>query len=369
LTTITGVKKIAVLRANVLGDFIFALPALQALRVTWPHAEIVYLGRAWHSEFLNGRKGPWDRVIAVPVFKGIPQEHDTIQDEQQVHNFFNAMQQQEFDVALQMHGGGRYSNPFILKLGARYTAGFKTHDAVPLDINIPYCVYHNEVLRYLELTTAIGCSIPSVVPSITVTDKDHAELQKKVTVQQPFIVLHPGGSSIRRRWPAENFAKAANAVAAKGYHIYITGTTDEEEMALTMLKTMHVPASNLCGQLSLPALTSLLSQASLVISNDTGPLHLARALNTPTVGLFQGVNMIMAAPMQVYRHRTCIAWLGHCPLCGLSFREDNFNNPQGKCKHATSFLEEIPVDEVVENALELLNVHDDRVQSHFHNYH
>lgn len=369
MTTITGVKKIAVLRANVLGDFIFGLPALQALRVTWPHAEIVYLGRAWHSEFLNGRKGPWDCVIAVPVFKGIPQEHDTIQDEQQVHNFFNAMQQQEFDVALQMHGGGRYSNPFILKLGARYTAGFKTHDAVPLDINIPYCVYHNEVLRYLELTTAIGCSIPSVVPSITVTDKDHAELQKKVTVQQPFIVLHPGGSSIRRRWPAENFAKAANAVAAKGYHIYITGTTDEEEMALTMLKTMHVPASNLCGQLSLSALTSLLSQASLVISNDTGPLHLARALNTPTVGLFQGVNMIMAAPMQVHRHRTCIAWLGHCPLCGLSFREDNFNNPQGKCKHATSFLEEIPVDEVVENALKLLNVHDDRVQSHFHNYH
>lgn len=352
------------LRANVLGDFIFALPALQALKATYPNAEIVYLGREWHSEFLSERKGPWDRVIPVPVCKGIPRERDSIQDEQQVQHFFNAMQHENFDLALQMHGGGRFSNPFVLQLGARHTAGFKTPDALPLDINIPYCVYHNEVLRYLELTTAIGCSVPFIAPSITVTEKDFLELKKRVQVQLPYVVLHPGGSSIRRRWPAENFGKVADAVAAKGYHIYITGTADEQEMAHTMLQTMHWPADNVCGQLSLQALTALLSGASLLISNDTGPLHLARALNTPTVGLFQGVNMIMAAPVQAHRHRTCIAWLGNCPLCGLSFRQDDFNNPQGDCKHAVSFLEEIPVDEVAETSLELLTACGERRDVH-----
>ncbi len=110
-------KKIAVLRANALGDYIFVLPALQALRNKYPKAEIVYLGREWHKGYLNGRPGPVDRVIVVPPYPGISEREEFIPDENVLTEFFNGMQNEEFDIAFQLHGGGRNSNPFLLRLG------------------------------------------------------------------------------------------------------------------------------------------------------------------------------------------------------------------------------------------------------------
>src|SRR3954451_12192516 len=63
---IPGVRRIAVLRANALGDFILTLPALDALAAAYPEAEIVLLGRSWHRELLVGRPGPVHRVIEIP---------------------------------------------------------------------------------------------------------------------------------------------------------------------------------------------------------------------------------------------------------------------------------------------------------------
>ncbi|MEJ7682000.1 MAG: hypothetical protein WKG06_29940 [Segetibacter sp.] len=64
-----NIHKIAVLRANALGDFIVTLPALKAIRSTYPDAEIVLLGKPWHKEFLIEGRTPVDRVIIVPVKK------------------------------------------------------------------------------------------------------------------------------------------------------------------------------------------------------------------------------------------------------------------------------------------------------------
>ncbi len=68
---VPNIGKIAVLRASALGDFIFALPALEALRVAYPQAEIVLLAKKWHADFLANRPGPVDRVVVVPISKGV----------------------------------------------------------------------------------------------------------------------------------------------------------------------------------------------------------------------------------------------------------------------------------------------------------
>src|SRR5947209_2394584 len=117
-SVVGGVRKIAVLRANALGDFIVALPALDALRATYPDAEIVLLAREWHAEFLHNRPGPVDRVIPVPAVPGIGSAPDEPVDEVALAAFFHEMQAERFDLALQLHGGGRNSNPFILRLRA-----------------------------------------------------------------------------------------------------------------------------------------------------------------------------------------------------------------------------------------------------------
>jgi len=71
-TRVPEVEKIAVLRANALGDYLFCLPALESLRAAYPQAEIVLLGAPWHSRFLTGRSGPVrNRVVVVPALPGI----------------------------------------------------------------------------------------------------------------------------------------------------------------------------------------------------------------------------------------------------------------------------------------------------------
>src|SRR4051794_29589183 len=110
------IKKIAVLRANALGDYIFVIPALQALRETFPSAEITLLGREWHKEYVENRPGPVDRVVVVPAYPGISEREGFVPNPEDLDVFFNKMQEEQFDMAFQLHGGGRNSNPFLLRL-------------------------------------------------------------------------------------------------------------------------------------------------------------------------------------------------------------------------------------------------------------
>ena len=97
---VNQVKKIGVLRANALGDFIVILPALYAIRSTYPEAEIVLLGKPWHKEFLLPGRTPVNRVIIVPIKKGIRNENNRTENEQEICAFIKLMQQEQFDIVL-----------------------------------------------------------------------------------------------------------------------------------------------------------------------------------------------------------------------------------------------------------------------------
>jgi ADP-heptose:LPS heptosyltransferase len=101
------VHKIAVVRANALGDFICILPALNALRVAYPESEIALLAKNWHASFLNDRPGPVDRVIVVPPYGGVSEEPGGLEDPVELECFFHAMQEEHFDLAFQVHVGPR----------------------------------------------------------------------------------------------------------------------------------------------------------------------------------------------------------------------------------------------------------------------
>ncbi|MDQ4127551.1 MAG: glycosyltransferase family 9 protein, partial [Actinomycetota bacterium] len=114
---IENVQKIAVLRAGGLGDFIFTLPALHALRATYPEAEITLLGGPLQTELLTNRPEPVARAITVPPSTGVNGPDKGVdEDEQELERFFARMREERFDLALQMHGGGGYSNPFVRRL-------------------------------------------------------------------------------------------------------------------------------------------------------------------------------------------------------------------------------------------------------------
>jgi len=259
------------------------------------------------------------------------------------------MAREGFDLALQLHGGGRYSNPLVRRLGARVTAGLRTPDAPPLDRWVPYIYFQHETLRYLEVASLVGAwAAPALEPRLAVTQRDLAQSLRVVPqTHRPLVARHPGAGDPRRRWPAEKFARVGDALAQAGARVVVIGTEAERQVTQAVARAMAHRALDLCGRLSLCGLAGLLWRCSLLVSNDSGPLHLARAVGTATVGIYWGPNLINAGPLTRESHRTAQSWRFHCPECGLNCME-------ARCVHSASFVADVPVEEVVGQALELL---------------
>lgn len=288
-----GIRKIAVLRANGIGDFLLAVPALQALHATYPAAEITLLGKPWHAPFLAGRPGPVDRVIVVPPSRGVRDELDVVEKTAELEQFFEVMAQEGFDLAIQLHGGGRYSNPFVLRLDARMTIGLKSPEAAALDRWVPYIYFQSEILRCLEVVSLVGATTVVLEPRLVVTAADLDEAQRLVpNAEKPLALLHPGATDPRRRWPVEKLAAVGDALALAGAHVVVSGTEPERALVEAVVNRMGVEAQNVCGRLSLGGLAGLLSRCRVVVSNDSGPLHLAAAVGAATVGIYWCGNLI-----------------------------------------------------------------------------
>jgi ADP-heptose:LPS heptosyltransferase len=349
------VKKIVVLRANALGDFIVVLPALQALRETYPKAEIVLLGKQMHYDFLKNRPGPIDRVIVLPTITGVSTDEKGKTDEKELEKILQRLRKERFDLAVQLHGGGRYSNPFMLSLNARVTIGLKTEDAAPLDRWVPYVYYQPEVFRFLEVVALVGAKAKNIQPHLDLKKEDLKEIDSILPkTTRPIVVIHPGATDPRRRWPVDKFAIVAEGLAARGAIIVLTGTKSEKKLADNIIEEMSSPVINLVGKLSINGLVGLLFRSSLLVSNDTGPLHLAMALVKKTVGIYWCGNLINAGPMTRANNRCLVSWMLRCPICGVDATKADNGVNERKCRHKVSFVSEVPEGLVYQNALDLL---------------
>jgi ADP-heptose:LPS heptosyltransferase len=347
-----GIRKMAVLRANALGDFIYALPALEALRAAYPETEIVLLGQRWHAECLANRPAPVDRVLVVPWSRGVAMpnrfeaEHWQ-EDPAELDAFFRQAQAEQFDLAIQLHGGGGNSNPFLLRLGAKFNAGMRTLDAPSLDRNMHYQYWQHEIFRLLECVALVGAEPVTNLPRLHVTDADRAEASTVIPAGSRLAVLHAGATDPRRHWGAENFARVGDALAAEGHTVVLIGTPGEAAQIDAVIAAMRHPARSLAGKLSLNGLVGLLDQAAVLVANDSGPHHLAEALDTPSVGIYWAGNMVNFGPTAVSRHRQLLSWRIHCPECGRDTIYDN-------CDHRPSFVDKVSVEQVLEQVWDVM---------------
>lgn len=339
-----GVERVAVLRANGIGDYLFALPALQALRDTYPAARITLLGLGWHEAFLRDRPGPVDEVRALPA---PPEDRAS----RAAGAFWASEAERGYDLAVQLHGGGRHSNPLVAGLGARLTIGARTPDADPLDRWVAYRVRHHEVLRWLEVVALAGAVTPLAPPRLAVTPADRAAAELVVAPgAAPLAAVCPGAGDPRRRWPAAAFGAVAAALAAAGADVVVTGDASDARLAAAVVAASGGRASDLSGRLDLGGLTGLLARCAVVVGNDTGPLHLAAAVGAATVGVFWGPNAVHARPLRADRNAAAIAWDPRCPVCGVDLAD--LGGPG--CPHDASLVAPVTVDEVRALALELL---------------
>lgn len=356
----SAVERIAVLRGGGLGDLMFAVPAIEALARTYPQAHITLLGTPLHAELFDGRPGPVDEVVVLPYAEGVRPRPESVpaDDPGEIAAFHERMRARRFDLAVQVHGGGRYSNPFLLQLGARHTVGTRTPDAAALERTIPYHYYQHEVLRALEVVGLAGATTTGLSPRVQVTDADRDEAAQALVGSGPRLVIHPGATDERRQWPVESFAALAARAAGDAYQVLLVGDGSEAELC----RSIHelVPAALrgnvqvLAGRLSLGGLVGVLDSADVMLGNDSGPRHLAQAVGTPTVGIFWAGNMIMAAPLERSRHRVHLGWVTRCPECGIDVTQVGWNAP--RCSHVFPLTEQVTVDEVYADIVDLAAV-------------
>ncbi len=281
-------RKIIILRASRIGDFICAGPAFRALRAALPDAEISILTLPMLKD-LAIRSPYLDRFIPFPGFPGIAEQFF---EPRETVKFFQAMQAERFDLAIQLQGSGVNSNPFMLMLGAKSTAGFIRQGDSPgrLDAALSLPNRGHEVTRALSLITFLGMASQGEETDYPLWPGDIIGAESLLAgAKQPLIGLHTDARQKIRRWPIERFIAAAKLLWQRlGGSLVWIGEAGYKEQINQLNQETNGAVVNLAGKTSLGVLGGVISKLAVLITNDTGPAHIAYALGTPTVTIFGG---------------------------------------------------------------------------------
>ncbi|MFW5972952.1 MAG: lipopolysaccharide heptosyltransferase II [Bacteroidota bacterium] len=213
----------------------------------------------------------------------------------------------------------------------------------------PHEFVRHEVRRQLDLVRTIGCRTGDERLSLHVPNEASISMEALLTregldVGKPWLVMHPGASAPSRRYPAELFAEVADQLALKRrYQIVLTGSAAEIDLVEHVRSTMKAPSLSLAGRIELDELAAVVRAAPVLISNNTGPVHIAAAVGTPVVDLYALTNLQhtpWAVPHRVLFHDV------PCKNCYKSIC------PEGH-HHCLTL---VPPEEVVRAAVEMANV-------------
>lgn len=286
-------RKVALLRASRIGDFLCATPAIRALRAALPDAEITMITLPLLRDLVE-RSPHLDRFVAFPGFPGVAEQFF---EAHRATAFFAAMQAERFDLAIQMQGSGVNSNPFTLLLGARATAGFIRPRDAPglLDAALPMPACGSEIQRVLALASFLGAPSRGEATAFPLWPSDYAEAETFLRdARRPLWGLHAGSRDRARRWPPERFAAVGAALHTRhGGAVVLLGDEDTAPSSVWIARRLcdaGIPCLDLTGRTRLPTLGAVIAHLALLVTTDSGPAHIAYALGAPSVTIFGGAN-------------------------------------------------------------------------------
>lgn len=346
----TEIKRVVVRGTNWAGDSVMTLPALRALRRVLPEAKITLVVRP----------------SAKGIFAGVDFVDDVLVYERR--NAFSVFSQirewrkRRFDLAVLFQNAFEAALiPFLAGVPSRLGYATESRQALlthPLPLP-DWRSSRHEVFYYLYLVTALEQALygtssicesePDASLGISDVRKTEAEnLLRAYGVRggEPVVVLCPGSVNSRaKRWQAESYAGLADRLIESRRQVVLIGSPDEMDVTNEVTSRMRHRPFVLTGKTSLDEVTAVLSLVDLVVTNDTGPAHIAAALGRPTLVIFGPTNPLTTRPFapeaEVLRHPPDCApcMLRDCPIdhrCMTAITVDEvFERSQALLKRAS----------------------------------
>ncbi len=334
-------KRIILFRTDRLGDLVLSLPAVEALWTAWPEARI-------------------DLVVSpytVPVAQLQPHVHRVIPDRfrgaRGILDLVRLLRVEGYDLAIHLFPLPRLAlASFLARVPVRVGTLYRYFSPLfnrRVRLRRRRSGLHERDLN-LRLIEALDVPVAGVEAGIRVPGSLRGEVLGLLEAEGidpregAFVVLHPGSGGSSLNWPPGHFAALAGGLRSKGIPVVLTGAEGDRGIVEEVKAGVGGRVTDLCGRLDLQRLAALLEAAALVVSNSTGPLHLADALGTRVIGIYSP--FLSAAPARWGPYgQPENAFVPEGPLCPRCTKEAC---PKYNC------LSSIRPDQVLERALVLL---------------
>lgn len=280
------IHRILIIRLAPLGETVLTTPVVRALRYRFPDAYIAYMVAPTREDLVSAN----------------PHLNEVLTYQTAVPKLIYQMARRKFQLAVVLQPTFRLVLHTFLA-GIPFRVGFETNTGGQklLNLAVPNNTAQHETQRYLDIVRALGVEAVDDEPEVFVNNVGKAWVDNFLADLNlndgcPLIGLNPGAATTYRRWSAGNFARLGDLLQETyNAHIIITTGPREGELGAQVAKQMaYSPV--IINSATPMQLAALLQRCHLYISNDTGPMHLSTAVNTPTIALFGASNLIQWAP-------------------------------------------------------------------------
>ncbi len=296
----TKVKRILIRATNWVGDAVMTLPALEAVKDNFPSAFITVLAKPWVEPIFRKHLAV-DRILTFKkgegALTGVGEMIRTIRLIRKGRFDLAILFQNAFEAALLAYMGGV---KYRIGYGTDGRGFLLTHKIIPSDevLKIHQSAYYLSILRSMDWEAK------DRNPAIHVSQEDKDSADRILGIagikeRDLLVGLSPGaifGSA--KRWPPERFAEIGDrAVEEWGAKVLVFGSGKEKEVCSHVCSSMVHQSVNLCGRTSLNVVMGLISRCLFFATNDSGLMHIAAALNVPTVAIFGPTDHVSTGPL------------------------------------------------------------------------
>lgn len=278
--------RILLTRTDRIGDVVLSTPAIKAVRDKYPDAYIAFMVRPYAKDIVEGNPH-LDEVIIYDKYGKHKSLLSTVK-------FGLGLRKKKYDLAVMLHPTNRVHLIAYLA-GVPRRVGYDRKMSIFLTERIPHLKQDgkkHELEYTLDLLRAVGVEAKDKELFVPIHEKDLGKIEKifdeyRLNQDNPLVVVNPGASCPSKRWPPKNFATLCDSLAGKfKAEILIVSDNKNMEFAKAVEEGMREKCANLAGRTTVGELTALLSKCKLFISNDSGPVHIACAVQTPVISIF-----------------------------------------------------------------------------------